>query len=102
MLALCIGTTFLIKRGKIKYIWVTFIPMLFMTIITFTASFMLLKDFSAKALSSLPDAFNYKIDASLVGILICLALVIVIDSVIKWCRFFLSEKPMATKETIEQ
>jgi carbon starvation protein len=102
MLALCIGTTFLIKMGKVKYVWVTFIPMLFMVVITFTASFMLLKDFSAKALSSLPDAFNYKIDAILVGIMFCLALVIVIDSVTKWCRFFLSEKPMVTTETIEQ
>ncbi len=102
MLALCIGTTFLIKMKKIKYVWVTFIPMLFMVVTTFTASFLLLKDFSTKALSSLPDAFNYKIDAILVGVMICLALVIVIDSVIKWCRFFLSKKPMTTIQTIEQ
>ncbi len=102
MLALCIGTTFLIKMHKTKYIWVTFIPMLFMAVTTFTASFKLLKDFSAKALSSVPDAFNYKIDAILVGIMICLALIIVIDSVIKWCRFFLSEKPVNTTEMIAQ
>jgi carbon starvation protein len=102
MLALCIGTTFLIKMKKIKYSWVTLIPMLFMAVTTFSATFMLLKDFSAKALSSLPDAFNYKVDAILVGIMLCLALLIVIDSVIKWCRFFLSEKLMVTTETIEQ
>ena len=102
MLALCIGTTFLIKMQKTKYIWVTFIPMLFMAVTTFTASIKLLKEFSAKALSSFPDAFNYKIDAILVGIMLCLALVIVVDSVIKWCRFFLSEKPMATTKMIQQ
>jgi len=102
MLALCIGTTFLIKMEKIKYIWVTVIPMVFMAITTFTASFKLLKDFSAKALSSLPDAFNYKIDAILVGMMTCLALIIVIDSVIKWCRFFISGQPIATTEVTAQ
>ncbi|HPD61590.1 MAG TPA: carbon starvation protein A, partial [Thermodesulfobacteriota bacterium] len=87
---------------KIKYIWVTVIPMVFMAITTFTASFKLLKDFSAKALSSLPDAFNYKIDAILVGMMTCLALIIVIDSVIKWCRFFISGQPIATTEVTAQ
>ena len=102
MLALCIGTTFLIKMGKVKYVWVMLIPMLFMVVTTFTASFNLLKDFSAKAVSSAPDAFNYKIDAVLVGLMMCLAVIILIDSAIKWCRFFLSERPMATTETIKQ
>jgi hypothetical protein len=42
------------------------------------------------------------LDAFLVAMMLCLALVIVIDSVIKWCRFFLSEKPTARTETMEQ
>jgi carbon starvation protein len=102
MLALCIGTTFLIKMEKIKYVWVTFIPMLFMAVTTFTASFKLLKDFSAKALSSLPDAFNYKIDAILVGVILCLAMIIMIDSAIKWYQYLIKERFTAIAKTVEQ
>jgi len=101
MLALCIGTTFLIKMGKVKYMWVTFIPMLFMAVTTFTASFKLLKDFSAKALSSAPDAFNYKIDTILMGMVLCLALTIMIDSAIKWWRFFRLKKSPVPAKTFE-
>ncbi len=36
-LALAIGTTFLIRRGKQRYMWVTAIPMLFLAVTTITA-----------------------------------------------------------------
>src|SRR3989337_1575530 len=38
-LAFCVGTTVIIKMGKLKYAWVTFIPMLFMFTTTITASY---------------------------------------------------------------
>lgn len=88
MLALCIGTTLIIKMGKVKYVWVTLVPMLFMAITTSTAAVKLLNDFSIKAFSSSPEAFTFKINALLVGIMLFLALVIVINSFVTWYRFF--------------
>ena len=103
MLALCIGTTIIIKMGKARYVWITLVPLLFVATTTFTAAFMLLKKYFIPVPSSFLDFFfSLKLDAFLVAMMLCLALVIVIDSVIKWCRFFLSEKPTARTETMEQ
>jgi carbon starvation protein len=89
--------------GKAKYVWITLVPLLFVATTTFTAAFMLLKKYFIPVPSSFLDfCLSLKLDAFLVAMMLCLALVIVIDSIIKWCRFFLSEKPLANTEMIEQ
>ena len=52
VIAFCLGTVVLIKMGKARYCWVTVIPMLFLTAVTFTAGYM--KIFSANAAGFLP------------------------------------------------
>jgi carbon starvation protein len=52
VIAFCLGTVILIKMGKARYCWVTVVPMIFLTAVTFTAGFM--KIFSAKAAGFLP------------------------------------------------
>jgi carbon starvation protein len=37
--ALCVGTTVLIKMGKVRYIWVMAIPMIWLMSVTFTAAY---------------------------------------------------------------
>src|SRR5574337_1562831 len=51
-LAFCIGTTVIIKMGKVRYAWVTFIPMLFMFTMTMTASYKLMYLFIGKAINA--------------------------------------------------
>jgi len=51
-LAFCLGTVILIKMGKARYCWVTVVPMIFLTAVTFTAGFM--KNFSANAAGFFP------------------------------------------------
>lgn len=97
MLALCIGTTLIIKMGKAKYIWVTFLPMIFMAAITFTASVELIQSFSLKASKS-PDPFTFRINALLMVLMLILAIVIVIDSAVKWYGYLVKKKPIETTE----
>jgi len=39
-IALCLGTTVLIKMGKARYIFVTLVPLCFMTAVTFSAAYL--------------------------------------------------------------
>ncbi|MEP6822134.1 MAG: carbon starvation CstA family protein [Chthoniobacterales bacterium] len=40
VIALCLGTTVLIKMGKTRYVWVTLAPLCFMCVVTFSAGWM--------------------------------------------------------------
>jgi carbon starvation protein len=53
VIAFCLGTVILIKMGKARYCWVTAIPMLFLTVVTFSAGY--LKLFSAGSAGFFPE-----------------------------------------------
>jgi carbon starvation protein len=88
-IALGVGTTLILKQGKAKYAWITFIPMTFMFVTTFTASWELMILFWTKAgLSTVAaEAFAFKLDAFLVLLMAILALVSLLDMLIKWHGF---------------
>lgn len=52
VIAFCLGTTVIIKMGKARYCWTTLIPLVFLTVVTFTAG--LMKIFSPNAAGFLP------------------------------------------------
>jgi len=88
-LALCVGTTILLKMGKLKYVWITLVPMCFMAVMTFTASWQLFWIFTAKAAAATvhgnpTEAFTYRLDSVLVAMMAGLAAIAVVDSAIKW------------------
>jgi carbon starvation protein len=84
-IALGVGTTVIVKSGKLKYAWVTFIPMIFMFATTLTASWKLLLIFVNKASSAvLPsESFTYKLDTILIVIMALLAITVLIDMLYK-------------------
>lgn len=86
MLALCLGTTLILKAGKARYVWVTLAPMLFMAVTTLSASVQLIAQFWRLALAGGKDARLYGVNCALMGVLLVLALVIVGDSLVKWRR----------------
>ncbi|OLB81530.1 MAG: carbon starvation protein A [Nitrospirae bacterium 13_2_20CM_2_61_4] len=99
MLALCVGTTVLIKMGKARYLWVTTVPMVFVGVITLSASYELFFLFLTKA-GSAPagKAFVLYLDTALVGLVATLAVVILADSLAKWYGFVVQKKPYTTSE----
>lgn len=99
-LALSVGTTVILRMGKLKYAWVTFVPMVFMFIMTVTASWKLYWIFTARAASApgAAEAFTYRVDSVLVAVMAALAIVAVADSVVKWRGLYANKRLRLTGE----
>ena len=102
-IAFCVGTTIIIKMNKLKYAWVTFIPMLFMFVTTLTASYQLFYMFMGKAATArIPaDAFTFRLDATLVAIMATLAVIALVDSIYKWYGYLAGKREIITSEIVE-
>jgi len=101
-IAFGVGTIFIVKSGKQKYMWVTFLPMVFMFITTFTASWELIGIFREKASAALShtEALTYKIDAFLVSLMAALAIIVLIDLSYKLYRYLSGKAEIAKSEDI--
>src|SRR5437016_3013391 len=99
MLALCVGTTVLIKMEKPQYLWVTAAPMVVVVIITLSATYELVLFFVGEAKAApAGEGMPYYLDAALVGVVVVLALVALVDSIVKWYGFLIQKKPWTTSE----
>lgn len=102
-LALCIGTTLLIKMGKAQYIWVTALPMVFVGIITLTGCYELWWIFLERAsTATVPmQMMTMYLNAALVGLVAILALVVLGESTIKWYGYLVQKRPYTSTEIFE-
>lgn len=82
-LALAIGTTFLIRRGKQRYMWVTAVPMVFLAVTTITAGI------QNVTINYYPKG-NYLLSAISV-IIILMIVAVLIDCIWKWMRLLKKE-----------
>jgi len=101
-LALCVGTTVLIKMGKARYLWVTAVPMLFVGVITLTGSYELFYLFVGKAASvgGPGQALSLYVDAALVGVVALLAVIVLMDSARQWYGYLVQGQPYTTSEVL--
>jgi carbon starvation protein len=87
-IALAIGTSFIINRGRKKYAWVTILPMIFVGITTITAAFLNIKNIyipqAMEPSTLLPALINLILTIS---ILICVV-IIFYNAVPKWIKAF--------------
>jgi carbon starvation protein len=100
-IAFGVGTTVIIKSGRVRYAWTTFIPMLFMFTTTLTASWSLATLFIAKASSALSaaEAITFKVDAFLVFLMAALAVVALADMLSTWYGYLSEAKRLPTGQT---
>jgi carbon starvation protein len=101
-LALCIGTTVLIKMRKAQYLWVTALPMLFIGAITLMGSYEMFGMFVTKA-SSIADggqAFALYLDAGLVAVVALLAVIVLGDSIRQWYGYVVLKRPFTSSEVV--
>jgi carbon starvation protein len=93
-IALTIGTSFIINRGRKKYAWVTILPMVFVGVTTMTAAYLNIKNIyipQVKEASTLvPGLINLVLTISIM----IYVLVIVYNAVPKWIRAFRARQQM--------
>jgi carbon starvation protein len=100
-LALCIGTTVLIKMWKSPYLWVTAVPMLFVGAITLTGSYELFGMFLAKAATlAAGQAVALYLDAVLVAVVAILGVIVLSDSLTQWYGYVILKRPFTSSEVV--
>src|SRR5437762_947428 len=121
VVALCLGTTLLIKMNIARYLFITIVPLLFMAVVTFSAGYM--KIFSpdpnlgllAGAQSAIQksvqaadagaaavlvrQATMYRIDIFVAASFLLLVLLIVIGSALEWYRLLAGHKRVELHES---
>jgi carbon starvation protein len=120
--ALVVATTILLKMGRLKWIWVTLVPMAWLVIITMTASFE--KIFSANArigflsqanamaaqlaagnvaAAKIADThrniFNLRLDAVVTAVLAAMILVLLVEALGQWYAILSRGKQPVLQET---
>ena len=101
-LALCIGTTVLIKMRKAQYAWITVLPMLFVGGITLLGCYEMFGMFVTKA-SSLTEGgqvFALYLDAGLVAMVALLAAIVLGDSIRLWYGYLVLKRPFTSSEVV--
>ena len=83
-LALAIGTSFLINRGKRRYIWVTVIPMTFVGITTIAGGVMNMVNIYIPQISVLKTRVQGTVNTFLTTIILICVLLIVTEAVKQW------------------
>jgi carbon starvation protein len=101
-LALCVGTTVLIKMGKARYAWVTAAPMCFVGIITLTGCYELFGLFLAKgrAAAAPGESISLYLNAALVAVVAGLAVVILFNACYQWYGYLVRKKPCISSEVV--
>jgi carbon starvation protein len=118
-IALCVATTILVKMHRAKYMWVTCLPLSWLLIVTFSASYEKIFSplprvgFLAQAsqleavLSTIPAAkiaetqtliFNARLDAAICGLFVLMVATILIDSVRTWAGILNGTRPAKVVE----
>lgn len=117
VIAFCLGTTVIIKMGRIRQVWVTVMPLMFLVAVTFTAGWM--KLFSVRAAGFVPaieklkaqivdgtapataarSLLNLRVDIGITAFFLLAVGVIVVASVVEWGRLLRGRKQWVLRES---
>ena len=85
-IALAIGTSFIINRGRVRYAWVTVVPMIFVGVTTLTAGWTNITGIYLPQLDQPEMQVQGIVNLTLTALIMLSVLVILADAVPKWVR----------------
>src|SRR2546422_2340999 len=120
--ALVVATTILLKMGRLRWIWVTLVPMAWLVIVTMTASYQKIFDPNPRigflaganalvaqiAAGSVPAAklaetrrliFNQRLDAAVTAIFASMVLVLVVEAIVQWYSILIRRRESVLHES---
>jgi carbon starvation protein len=120
--ALVVATTILLKMGRVKWIWVTLVPMVWLVIITMTASYQKIfsanprigfltganglaaqiasgKISGARIVETQRNIFNLRLDAVVTAVLAAMIIVLIVEAVVQWYAILSGAKKPVLQET---
>jgi carbon starvation protein CstA len=88
--------------NKISYLWVTVFPMIFVGVITLAGCYELFFLFMSRVASGESgQVLTMGINATLVGLVALLAIVVLVDSARKWYGYLVCKHPLNSTEVFE-
>jgi carbon starvation protein len=84
--ALAVATTAIINAGKVRYVWVTLIPMLFVSVTTLTAGWLNIADNFLPLISNPATATQGYVNTIMTVIIMFCAVVILIEAFRRWYK----------------
>jgi carbon starvation protein len=117
--ALCVGTTIIIKSGKARYAWVTLLPLVWLLAATLTAGWQKIfaadprlgflshaASISAQVAAGTVDAargsrliFNDRLDAVVTAVFMIVTLLVLLSSAREWVLILTRRKPARVRES---
>jgi carbon starvation protein len=84
--ALAVATSAIINSGKVKYVWVTLIPMVFVSATTLTAGWMNITDNFWPLTANAATAVQGYVNSILTAVIMACAVVIIVEALRRWYR----------------
>jgi acyl-CoA synthetase (AMP-forming)/AMP-acid ligase II len=94
-IALCVGTTVLINSGKLRYAWITILPLSFVATTTLTAGWLNIVDNFLPLARTGGHPFQGYLNALMTAVMMACVLTILVDSVRRWTAALRSSRAAA-------
>ncbi len=96
-IALCVGTTVLINSGKIRYAWITLLPLSFVATTTLTAGWLNIVDNFLPLARTGGHPFQGYLNALMTAVMMVCVLTILVDSGLRWTSALRSRRAAASE-----
>jgi len=92
--ALVIGTSYIINRGKGRYAWITMVPLLFVGVTTLTAGWINMTSIYLPMTRTPNLAMQGYVNLVLTALIVSSVIIIFLDAVPRWIKAFQAEVPL--------